>query len=72
MGDGKYHGTYLAAIVLNYYCGRFCPGSYFAEDNLFLFISSLMYVFDIGRATDENGEEIIPEVIVDLTPTIVS
>lgn len=31
-----------------------------------------MYVFDIHRAVDKNGEEIIPEVIVDLSPTAVS
>lgn len=39
-----------------------CPGNHFAEATLFLLISSLMYVFDIRRAVDENGDEIVPEV----------
>lgn len=41
---------------------RVCPGNHFAEVTLFLLISSLMYVFDIRRAGDENGDEIVPEV----------
>ncbi|KAF8602797.1 cytochrome P450 [Ceratobasidium sp. AG-I] len=53
------------------YGRRICPGSDFAEANLFLFISSLMYVFDIHRAVDEHGRDIIPEVIVDPHPTVV-
>ncbi|KAF8602795.1 cytochrome P450 [Ceratobasidium sp. AG-I] len=51
---------------------RVCPGVLFAESNLFLLISSLMYVFDIRRARDESGNEIIPEVIISPEPTIVS
>lgn len=31
-----------------------------------------MYVFDIGRAVDEEGREIIPEVDVSPEPTLVS
>ncbi|KAF8602800.1 cytochrome P450 [Ceratobasidium sp. AG-I] len=54
------------------YGRRICPGSDFAEANLFLFISSLMYAFDIKCATDRHGKDIIPEMIVDLSPTIVS
>jgi hypothetical protein len=48
-----------------------CPGSHFAEANLFLLISSLMYVFEIRRAVDENGEEIVPEVKMALDSTLV-
>lgn len=54
------------------YGRRVCPGSQFAESNLFLLISSLMYVFDIRRAVDETGKEIIPEVNISPEPTLVS
>ncbi|KAF8602799.1 cytochrome P450 [Ceratobasidium sp. AG-I] len=54
------------------YGRRVCPGSQFAESNLFILISSLMYVFDICRAHDESGNEIIPEVIKNLEPSVVA
>ncbi|CAE7100556.1 unnamed protein product [Rhizoctonia solani] len=44
------------------YGRRICPGSHFADANLFLFISTLMYIFDIQRAVGANGQEIIPEI----------
>ncbi|CAE6469330.1 unnamed protein product [Rhizoctonia solani] len=44
------------------YGRRICPGSHFAEANLFLLISTLMYIVDIQRVVDENGQEAIPEI----------
>ncbi|KAB5592112.1 adenylate kinase [Ceratobasidium theobromae] len=54
------------------YGRRICPGSHFAEMNLFLLISSLMYIFDITRALDENGQEIVPEPKISLGSTLVA
>ncbi|CAE6377442.1 unnamed protein product [Rhizoctonia solani] len=52
------------------YGRRVCPGSHFAEANLFLLVSSLLYLYDIKRAVDENGQEIIPEIKMMLDSTI--
>ncbi|CAE6418520.1 unnamed protein product [Rhizoctonia solani] len=52
------------------YGRRICPGSHFADANLFLLISTLMYIFDIERAVDEKGEEIIPEIKTTLDSTV--
>ena len=32
-----------------------CPGRYFADNSLFINIASLLHVFDIKPAVDENG-----------------
>ncbi|KAG9099261.1 hypothetical protein FRC06_005458 [Ceratobasidium sp. 370] len=54
------------------YGRRICPGLHFAEANLFLIISSLMYIFDIRRTVDKNGKEIVPEIDINLGQTLVS
>lgn len=40
--------------------GRICPGQYIAEGSLFIAIASVLAAFDISKARDENGEEIVP------------
>lgn len=40
---------------------RICPGRFLAKEFLWIVISSILATFTIGRALDENGEEIIPE-----------
>ncbi|EUC65968.1 cytochrome P450 family protein, partial [Rhizoctonia solani AG-3 Rhs1AP] len=52
------------------YGRRICPGSHFADANLFLLISTLMYIFDIQRAVDANGQEIIPEIKMAIDSTV--
>lgn len=37
---------------------RICPGRHFANASLFITMSSVMHVFDIGRPVDESGKEI--------------
>ncbi|KAG9096891.1 cytochrome P450 1B1 [Ceratobasidium sp. UAMH 11750] len=54
------------------YGRRICPGIHFAEANLFLIISSLMYAFDIRCAVDENGKGFVPEIDINLGQTLVS
>ncbi|KAG9218358.1 hypothetical protein CCMSSC00406_0007271 [Pleurotus cornucopiae] len=41
---------------------RICPGRYFAMDNLWLNMASILSVYTIGKAVDEDGQEI------DITP----
>ena len=38
---------------------RTCPGQYFAQKNLSLFIASLLHVFHVEAGTDENGAPVI-------------
>ena len=39
---------------------RICPVRHFAYESLWLTIASLIAAFDIGKATDEQGNEITP------------
>ncbi|KAL7932805.1 cytochrome P450 [Trichoderma chlorosporum] len=41
---------------------RICPGRYIADDNLFIMVSQLLAVFNISKATDEQGRQIEPKV----------
>ncbi|EIM80788.1 cytochrome P450 [Stereum hirsutum FP-91666 SS1] len=41
---------------------RVCPGSQFAEQSLFLSISSVLATFDVAKCTSETGFAIEPEV----------
>ena len=41
---------------------RICPGMHLADDGIFIAIASTLAVFDILKARDERGNEIIPEV----------
>ena len=37
---------------------RFCPGRHLVDATLFIFASSVLSVFNVTRAKDENGHEI--------------
>nr|AVZ23839.1 cytochrome P450 [Thanatephorus cucumeris]QDJ74245.1 cytochrome P450-5 [Thanatephorus cucumeris] len=52
------------------YGRRVCPGNHFADANLFLLTSSLLYLYDVKRAVDENGRDIIPEIKMMIDSTI--
>ncbi|KDR82002.1 hypothetical protein GALMADRAFT_60016 [Galerina marginata CBS 339.88] len=41
---------------------RTCPGAHLAEMSLFLNMASILAVFKISKAVDENGLEIMPEI----------
>jgi cytochrome P450 len=41
---------------------RICPGRYFADNSLFLTISTLLATIHIVRAQDTSGIEMVPEV----------
>ncbi|EFZ04142.2 Cytochrome P450 CYP620C3 [Metarhizium robertsii ARSEF 23] len=51
------------------YGRRICPGRYLADESLFLTISRLLAVFDINKAVDKRGEEIVPEI--NITPGLI-
>lgn len=38
---------------------------HFADNAIFIAVAMILYVFDISKARDENGREIIPEVEYD-------
>jgi hypothetical protein len=52
----------LLLTQIIYSCGicRICPGMHFADASLFITIASILAVFDISKALDEQGEEITP------------
>ncbi|KAI0747137.1 cytochrome P450 [Daedaleopsis nitida] len=41
---------------------RICPGMFFAMNSIFIGIATMLYVFDIGRCKDGNGDDVVPEV----------
>jgi hypothetical protein len=41
---------------------RSCPGIHVAESTLFIVIASLLALFNIRPAKDENGNDIIPKI----------
>ncbi|KAI0784096.1 cytochrome P450 [Abortiporus biennis] len=41
---------------------RVCPGMYFADNAIFIAVAMMLYVFNITKAKDQNGVDIIPEV----------
>jgi hypothetical protein len=39
-------------------CKRICPGRHFVDATLFIVTSSVLSVFNVTKAKDENGHEI--------------
>ncbi|EKM55876.1 uncharacterized protein PHACADRAFT_256800 [Phanerochaete carnosa HHB-10118-sp] len=68
--DGKLRDDVPLPTETFGYGRRICAGRYFAMDALFLAISSLLAVFNIEKAVDENGKPI--EVKVEFTPYVFS
>lgn len=48
---------------------RRCPGSTIADSFGFLAVASMLAVFDISKALDENGQEITPALEFDNAST---
>ncbi|KAI0259000.1 cytochrome P450 [Gloeopeniophorella convolvens] len=44
---------------------RICPGIHLAENSVFLYVASILYLFNISKARDADGREIVPEVDYD-------
>ncbi|TFY80566.1 hypothetical protein EWM64_g3446 [Hericium alpestre] len=44
---------------------RICPGMHIADSSVFLYIASMLYLFDVVKAKDEDGGDIEPKVEYD-------
>jgi len=40
---------------------RFCPGRFFAEESIWMFMTNMIATMDIGKAVDEKGGNIEAE-----------
>ena len=43
---------------------RICPGRHIVESTIFMVASSILSVFNVTKAKDENGNEIPVEVVI--------
>ncbi|KAI0253723.1 cytochrome P450 [Lactifluus subvellereus] len=60
------------AISLAFGVGkRICPGRHFVDATLFIVASSVVSVFDVTKAKDENGHEIPVDVVMSIRSGIV-
>lgn len=50
-----------SCIILILLYRRVCPGKRVADSSLFISIAMLVAVFDIKKAKDETGREIVPK-----------
>jgi cytochrome P450 len=50
---------------------RICPGRHLVESTLFIVASSILSVFNVTKAKDENGNEIPVKVAIDPTREII-
>lgn len=62
MADGMSGArSYHTSLDLNR-SSSFCVGRYLAEANVWIAAASLLTAFDIVKAKDESGQEIVPDV----------
>lgn len=47
--------------------GRICPGKYLALRTVYLVVTCILFVFDIGPVLDEDGNPQIPKIELDNT-----
>ena len=50
---------------------RICPGRHFADATIFIVTSSVLSVFNVTKAKDENGDEIPVKAAVTVSSGIV-
>jgi cytochrome P450 len=68
--DGSFQDD--PAIYLAFGVGRrICPGRHFVDATLFILTASVLAVFDVTKAKDENGHEIPVEVATTVRSGIV-
>ena len=49
------------SLIYSYYACRICPGRFMADAELWITFATLLVTFNIRRALDENGNEIVPD-----------
>ncbi|KAI0334223.1 CyP450 monooxygenase [Cubamyces sp. BRFM 1775] len=60
-GDGAPAEVLDPGSIMFGFGRRVCPGRHFAEDTLFIYIASILHVYDILPARDAHGEPIFVE-----------
>ncbi|KAJ8475176.1 hypothetical protein ONZ45_g15698 [Pleurotus djamor] len=61
--DGEIDAKLAEIVDIGFGFGRrICPGRFFARDTVLIWIASILAVFDISAAKDENGEDIRPDL----------
>ncbi|KAJ8495680.1 hypothetical protein ONZ45_g12757 [Pleurotus djamor] len=69
--DGSINRKLTEAVEITFGLGRrICPGRFFARDTVWLWITSLLSVFNINPAKDANGQKLLPDV--DLLPLFIT
>ncbi|KAJ8508608.1 hypothetical protein ONZ45_g9132 [Pleurotus djamor] len=69
--DGTINRNLTEVVEMSFGFGRrICPGRYFARDTVWLWITSLLCVFNINPMKDEKGQKILPDT--DLLPLFVT
>jgi cytochrome P450 len=64
--DGSFRDD--PTITMSFGIGkRICPGRHFVDATLFILACSVVSVFNITKAKDENGVEISVEAVMDLS-----
>lgn len=48
--------------MTSFHFGRKCPGRFLGENSLWIVAVSVLAAFDITRAVDEHGQEIMPDL----------
>ncbi|KAJ8517675.1 hypothetical protein ONZ45_g5186 [Pleurotus djamor] len=60
--DGRINQKLTEIVDFGFGFGRrICPGRFFARDSVWLWISSMLTVFNINAAKDKNGNDILPD-----------
>jgi cytochrome P450 len=59
--DGSFRNDPTLSLAFGF-GKRICPGRHFVDDTIFIVASSVLSVFNVTKAKDENGHEIPVEV----------
>lgn len=63
-GFGRRSVPFITAhcVLSRWFISRECPGKYWGRVGLFVTIANTLATFDIRKARDERGQEIVPSV----------
>ena len=59
--DGKINPDVRDPIVAFGFGRRVCPGRFMAKESMWLLVASVLATMDIGMASDEKGQPIVPD-----------
>ena len=58
------------AHLLTAFVKRICPGLHFSSEALFIFIASVLHVFDILPPLGDDGRPVLPEPVFSVGDTM--